>query len=356
MRYLNGDRPHVVYRAGEAGMVRLRFPVSHLFRDRSEMGQRRVHFFYHDLKPDPGSFLEDVLAGLSRRQKALNPKYFYDEQGSALFEAICDLPEYYPTRTEMEVMRTHRREIARCLGPGSVLIEYGSGSGRKTRLLIEEIQPAAYVAIDISATQLKAAAEGLAAAFPGVTVAAVCADYTRGFTLPQLAGRRRVIYFPGSTIGNFTVAEATGFLRLACAQAGPGGAMLVGVDLKKDAGVLNAAYNDALGVTAQFNLNLLARINRELGGDFDLAAFRHHAFYDPALGRIEMHLVSLREQKVAIAGRVFELREGETIHTENSYKYSVDEFRNLAREAGFSPERYWVDPDDLFSVHYLVVP
>lgn len=313
-------------------------------------------FSYRDLKPDAGSFLEDVLAGLSRPQKALSPKYFYDEQGSALFEQICELPEYYPTRTEMEMMRARGPEIAERIGPGSVLIEYGSGSGRKTRMLIEAARPADYVAIDISEVQLRAAAEALAVAYPGVAVAAVCADYTRAFALPQLATGRRVIFFPGSTIGNFTVADARAFLRLACAQAGPGGAMLVGVDLKKDSRVLNAAYNDEQGVTARFNLNVLTRINRELGADFDLDSFRHHAFYDEALGRIEMHLVSLREQKISIAGRVIDFLKDETIHTENSYKYSVDEFQGLAREGGFVPEHCWLDPAGLFSMHYLAVP
>jgi len=318
--------------------------------------QQRAYFSFHDLKPDAGSFLQDVIAGLSRPRKAINPKYFYDERGSALFEAICSLAEYYPTRTEIEIMREHGGEMAQHLGPGCTIIEYGSGSGRKTRMLIEEARPAAYLAIDIAEAQLKTAAAALADAFPRVAVAAVCADYTRPFALPRLASTkasRRAIFFPGSTIGNFTLAEARDFLRLARTQAGTGGAMLVGVDLKKDAAILDAAYNDAQGVTAEFNLNLLARINRELGADFDVSAFRHHAFYNADLGRIEMHLVSTRRQKVAVGGKLFGFSEGETIHTENSYKYSVGEFQVLARDAGFAPQRCWVDPASLFSVHFL---
>jgi len=321
--------------------------------------QQRSRFSFHDLKPAAGCFLHEVIAGLSRPQKEINPKYFYDARGSALFEAICTLPEYYPTRIEIELMREHGREMVHCLAPGCTIIEYGSGSGRKTRMLIEGARPAAYLAIDIAEAQLKAAAATLADAFPDVAIAAVCADYTSAFAMPQFASgtsSRRAIFFPGSTIGNFTVAEAKSFLRLARTQAGAGGAMLVGVDLKKDVAILDAAYNDSQGITAEFNLNLLARINRELDADFDVSAFRHHAFYDADLGRIEMHLVSSREQKVAVGGRVFSFRAGETIHTENSHKYSVAEFQALARDAGFAPERCWVDPANLFSVHYLSVP
>lgn len=318
--------------------------------------RRRPLFLFHNLKPNAGSFLDDVIAGLSQAQKAINPKYFYDERGSALFEAICALPEYYPTRTEIELMRTHGHEMAQCLGPGCTIVEYGSGSGRKTRMLIEGVRPVAYQAIDIAEAQLKAAAESLARAFPNVTIAAVCADYTRPFAFPPLASRgasRRVIFFPGSTIGNFTVAEARGFLQLAREQAGPDGAMLVGVDLKKDVAILHAAYNDSRGVTAAFNLNLLVRMNRELGADFNISAYRHQAFYNEDLGRIEMHLVSACQQEVIVGGRVFNFRTTETIHTENSYKYSVAEFQSLACDAGFTPERCWVDRDKLFSVHYL---
>jgi L-histidine Nalpha-methyltransferase len=312
-----------------------------------------------DLRPDAGSFREEVLAGLSRRLKELPPKYFYDQRGSELFEAICELPEYYLTRAELALMRDKAADMARHLGPGCAVIEYGSGSGRKTRILIEAAAPVAYVPIDIAREQLRATAAGIASEFPGLAVTAVCADYSRTLELPLLAGlpaRRRVVYFPGSTIGNLAVPEAADFLANARRLAGPGGAMLVGVDLKKDAARLNAAYNDARGVTAEFNLNLLARINRELGADFNLPSFRHHAFYNAARGRIEMHLVSLKEQRVRIAGAAFGFRGGETIHTENSYKYSVAEFQSLARGAGFDPVRCWTDAEKRFAVHYLAVP
>jgi dimethylhistidine N-methyltransferase len=299
----------------------------------------------------------EIIDGLSRPNKAIPPKYFYDDRGSRLFEAICDQPEYYPTRTELELMRRHGREMAQALGSDCLLIEYGSGSGRKTRLLIDALRPAAYVPIDIAAEQLEASAAQFAAAYPALEVIAVCADYSRPLELPLNGTRaaRRAIYFPGSTIGNLNRTEAAAFLRNAARLAGAGGAMLVGVDLKKDEGLLNAAYNDGRGVTAAFNLNLLERINRELGADFDPGAFRHHAFYNVAAGRVEMHLVSLRAQRVTIGGQSFAFDDGETIHTENSCKYTVDEFRQLARASGFEPRQVWTDANDWFSVHYLVV-
>ncbi len=322
------------------------------------MAQTAPQFFFHDLRPDAGSFLDDVIAGLARPQKELPPKYFYDERGCELFDAICELPEYYPTRTETAIMHSHARDMARHLGPRCGLIEYGSGNSRKTRILIGELAPSVYVPIDIARAQLEASSAGLARTFPGLAIIAVCADYSRPFVLPSLNGvdvGRRVIYFPGSTIGNFTTADAAAFLANARAVVGAGGGMLIGVDLKKDPALLDAAYDDASGVTAQFNLNLLVRINRELGADFDLAAFRHHAYYNAALGRVEMHLVSEREHQVSIRGRVIRFRSGETIHTENSYKYSVEEFQELARGAGYVPQLAWTDPQQLFAVHYLTV-
>ncbi len=317
----------------------------------------RTEFKFYDFHPDAENLRADVLNGLARPQKSLAPKYFYDARGSELFEAICALPEYYPTRTEIAMMQECAMEMASLLGPQCLLIEYGAGSGRKTRMLIEALAPVAYMAIDISRTALRQCAGELAAAYPAVRVAAVCADYSRPLQLPEMAAsaRRRVIYFPGSTIGNFTRTEALAFLRHARAVAGPGGGMLVGVDLKKDAARLHAAYNDAQGVTAAFNLNLLRRINRELGGDFDLSAFEHHAFYDPGQGRIEMHLRSLRAQQVNVAGQTFHFGAGETIHTENSCKYTVDEFQQLARDAGFAAAHCWTDAEALFSVHYLSI-
>ena len=320
------------------------------------MAQTRSRIAFHDLQPDAGSFLEEVLAGLSGAQKALCPKYFYDARGCELFDAICGLAEYYPTRTEMAMMQECAPEMAMRLGPDCVLIEYGSGTSRKTRVLIAELEPCAYMPVDIAGGQLKVSAMELEAAFPRLKIIAVCADYSRLLTLPEIdtvGARRRVIYFPGSTIGNFTAPEARLFLQNARALAGAEGAMLVGVDLKKDSALLHAAYNDAQGITAEFNLNLLARINRELGADFDLSAFRHRAFYNAGAGRIEMHLESLRTQRVTLGGRSFDFRSGETIHTENSYKYSVSEFQQLARSAGFEPAACWTDPRQWFAVHLL---
>ena len=299
-----------------------------------------------------------MIAGLSLPQKALPPKYFYDAKGSRLFEEICRLPEYYPTRSELALMRVHIGEIARFVaGPrsyGVTLIEYGSGESVKSRILIRAARPSAYVPVDISEDALRRATRRLHAEFSWLEILAVQGDFSRPLKIPLAGGRRRVVYFPGSTIGNLTPAEAQAFLRMTRGQIGPRGAMLVGVDLKKDANVLHAAYNDAKGVTAAFNLNLLARINRELGGNFDRRRFRHYAFYSPARGRIEMHLVSLAAQTVDVGDHRFAFGAGESIHTENSYKYSIDEFRALAAKAGFRGECVWLDPRGLFSLHGLV--
>jgi dimethylhistidine N-methyltransferase len=312
---------------------------------------------YRDLHPRAASLRDDVLRGLSERRKTLPPKYFYDARGSALFERICELPEYYPTRTEMRIMRAAAGEMAALLGPRCALVEYGSGSGQKTRVLLDALKPLAYLPVDIAATQLKATAEAVAAAFPAVRVIAVCADYTQpidGTLLDDLSAQRRVIYFSGSTIGNFTPGEATSFLERARALVGHDGGMLIGVDLEKDERVLHAAYNDRAGVTAQFNLNLLERLNRELDADFDLSAWRHHAFYNADLGRIEMHLVSARPQSATVSGVRFDFDAGETIHTENSYKYTISGFHALAESAGFRARACWTDGAGYFSVHYLV--
>ena len=309
-----------------------------------------------DLHPEASRFLDDVVAGLERIPKALSPKYFYDARGSELFEAICELPEYYPTRTELLLMQESVAAIAAELGENCLLIEFGSGAGVKTEVLLQAVRPAAYVPVDISVDALRGAAVRLDQRFPQTPVIAVCADYMQPMAIPGLtdyAASRRVIYFPGSTIGNLTPEEAQNFLLEARRLAGPGGAMLVGVDLKKDPAVLHAAYNDAQGVTAEFNLNLLRRINRELGADFDLAQFRHVAFYDEVAGRIEMHLESLCAQSVMVGGRAFEFARGERMHTENSCKYSIDEFRDLARKAGFLPQQVWCDSRQYFAVHLL---
>ena len=305
------------------------------------------------------SFREDVIAGLSLPQKALPPKYFYDAKGSRLFEAICRLREYYPTRSELALMRAHLGAIARFArrrgGPAGTLIEYGSGASVKSRLLIEALRPSAYIPVDISADALRHAAAKLQRLFPWLGIRAVHGDFSQPLKIPVAQARgRRVVYFPGSTIGNLTPEEAHAFLRMTRGQVGPQGAMLVGVDLKKDANVLHAAYNDAEGVTAAFNLNLLARINRQLGADFNLRRFGHYAYYNAALGRIEMHLVSLVPQTVNVGKFRFSFDAGESIHTENSYKYSIDGFRALAASAGFRGGRVWLDPKGMFSLHGLI--
>jgi L-histidine N-alpha-methyltransferase len=311
---------------------------------------------YNFLPPDD-LFLEDVLMGLARPQKALPAKYFYDRRGCELFEQICELPEYYPTRTELAITQDHLAEMVKFLGPDCQLIEFGSGSSRKTRLLIEKLQPPLYVPIDIAGAAMQAAAVELARLFPWLNINCVCADYTRELALPEFVGvpiRRKAVYFPGSTIGNFTPHEAIGFLQLVRRMVGTGGLLLIGVDTKKDPKLLDAAYNDAAGVTAAFNLNLLERINRELGGDFQLRRFRHKAFYDDRKGWIEMHIESLASQFVNIAGERFRFSPGETIHTEISCKYRIEEFQAVARRSGFEPQLTWTDENALFSVHGMI--
>ena len=290
-----------------------------------------------------------MIAGLSLPQKTLPPKYFYDAAGSRLFERICRLPEYYVTRAELALTRANIGAIARFAGRGCELVEYGSGESLKTRLLLRALRPAAYLPVDISPAALEKAAKQLARDFRWLKVLPVLGDFSRPIELPR-ARAPRVVYFPGSTIGNLDPEEAHAFLAMTRDQAGR---MLVGVDLKKDANVLHAAYNDSRGVTAAFNLNLLARINRELGADFDLRRFSHYAFYNAAAGRIEMHLVSLARQSVRVAGHRFRFDRGESIHTENSYKYSAEGFRALAARAGYAGKKLWTDRKGLFALHGL---
>ena len=316
----------------------------------SSRGARSVRWHYEAL-PE-AHFLDDVLAGLSRPQKALAPKYFYDARGSALFEAICRQPEYYPTRAELALTRAHLADIARFVGGGCELVEFGSGASVKTRLLIGRLRPAHYVAIDISQAALRLATARLAREFPWLQMTAVVGDFSRPIELPRALGRR-VAYFPGSTIGNLLPQEAEGFLHMTRGLVGRGGALLVGVDCKKDANILHAAYNDAAGVTAAFNRNLLVRMNTELGANFALRRFAHYAFYNASRGRVEMHLVSGARQRVAIGRYRFDFDVGETIHTENSHKYAVDEFRVFARGAGFAPLKVWRDRRGLFALHGL---
>lgn len=312
-----------------------------------------------DCCPSSYSFREDVINGLQKPQKQLSPKYLYDERGSKLFDDITRLDEYYPTRTEAAIMRDHIDEIADAIGENAMLVEYGSGSSEKTRILLDRIgsELTGYVPVDISREHLLDAAQSIADAYPDLAVQPVCADYTSAFPLPSLEkeAARIVVYFPGSTIGNFGREEATSFMRRMAETAGPGGGLLIGVDLKKAPSILRAAYNDREGVTAAFNLNLLRRINRELGGDFDPSTFRHEALWRPTPGRIEMHLVSEREQEVRIGDHVFSFEKDETIHTENSCKFSLDEFRRMAQVAEFQIRSVWTDENTLFSVQYAEV-
>ena len=313
---------------------------------------------FYTFLPSAERLREDVLAGLALPQKGIPPKYFYDEQGCRLFEAICELPEYYLTRTETAILRGNVADIAQFVGPDAELIEYGSGVQAKTRILIQALQTRLYVPIDIAIGTLRASSNELAGRFPWLNIVGICADYTRPLALPEFTGvpiRRKVAFFPGSTVGNFTPPEALQFLKQARRAVGAGGALLIGVDLKKDKATLDAAYADAKGVTARFNLNLLQRINRELGADFQTNRFRHKAFYEPSQGRVEMHLESLYAQVAHVAGQRFDFAPGETIHTEISCKYSIGEFQELGKRAGFSPEKVWTDPEQLFSVHGMVV-
>ena len=311
-------------------------------------------YTFHHVLSERDDFYQEVINGLSQPSRFIPPKYFYDQAGSRLFESICEQPEYYPTRTETALLKQYANEIAELAGAGCYVIEPGSGSCEKVRFLLDALRPAAYVPLDISCTHLKMAAACIAGDFPWLDVHAVCTDITAAMSLPFIpAQARSVMFYPGSSIGNFNPQDAVAFLSCLAKITGQGGALLIGVDLKKDKDVLDAAYNDANGVTAAFNLNLLQRINRELAGDFDIAAFAHHAFYNSARGRIEMHLISERQQTARVDGHTFEFNAGDSIHTENSYKYTIDEFQVLARQAGFTPCRVWTDNDDLFSLHYL---
>jgi dimethylhistidine N-methyltransferase len=299
------------------------------------------------------AFAADVIAGLTAKPKSLPPKYFYDLAGSALFDRITELPEYYPTRSELALLGEHAPAIASLFPPACALIEFGSGSSRKARILLRAAASVeAYVPIDISGDFLQQDAARLRRDFPHLVITPVVADFTTLAEPPaEVAAKPRAGFFPGSTIGNFEPHEACAFLRRAGRILGPGAVFVVGVDLIKAPDILYRAYNDAEGVTAKFNLNLLARINRELGANFNLAAFEHHAFYNAERNRIEMHLASTKRQKVRIGDTTVDFRAGETIHTENSYKYSVESFQALARGSGWSPLQAWTD--GLFSVHAL---
>lgn len=316
------------------------------------MGEPAI--YYYDEQPAAADFYTDVINGLQQQPKCIPPKFFYDERGSELFDAICRTREYYPTRTEQALLEKNASEIAEFIGQRCLLIEPGSGNSEKVRLLLDELRPCAYLPMDISRDYLYQAAGELARDYPWLEVHATCIDFTAPLSLPgSPPDGHRLIFFPGSSIGNFEPEQAESFLRNLAAVAGEQGSLLIGVDLKKNPAILDAAYNDADGVTAAFNLNLLERMRRELDAEIDPTLFEHRAFYNADRGRVEMHLVSRETQNVKIDGHVFDFDRGESIHTESSYKYTVDEFVELAGRAGFVSRKVWTDSENLFSLHYF---
>jgi dimethylhistidine N-methyltransferase len=312
-----------------------------------------------DLEPVNADFLAEVLSGLSSSPRTLPCKFFYDERGADLFQKICELPEYYITRTETELLRRYAPEIAESIGPHAALIGFGTGAGIKTRLLLEHLQdPIAYIPVDISRQRLIDSAVELSRAMPALEILPVCADYLQELQFPKPLRKpdHVAVFFPGSTIGNLEPPVAEDFLRRVCALCGKSGGLIIGVDLQKSRDVLEAAYNDSAGVTADFNLNLLVRANRELGADFDLERWKHRAVYNATQGRIEMHLVSQGPQTVRVGGREFAFSDGEKIITEFSYKQTLEGFARLAASAGFrEAARVWTDPQQLFAIFHFAV-
>jgi len=320
----------------------------------TDSSPQRYRFF--DQHPEIADLREDIIQGLSAPEPYILPKYFYDETGSRLFEAICNTEEYYPTRTEVGIIRDNIDDIVDTLGKDCLLIEPGSGDSYKVRLLLDALRPIAYLPIDISRRYLQDEAQKLAAEFTWLNVHAVCADFTGKLELPyHVQPTNTVAFFPGSTIGNFSPEQAVTVLAEIGVMVGEGGGLLIGVDLQKKSEILNAAYNDKQGFTEQFNKNLLLRINRELGADFVIEQFGHHAFFNEEERRIEMHLVSLQAQRVTIGDQTFRFEKDQSILTEYSHKYTVEHFQRLAEDAGFYSVKTWLDDDQLFSVHYLRV-
>jgi dimethylhistidine N-methyltransferase len=308
---------------------------------------------FSDFHPAPADFFAEVIDGLNQQPKHVPPKFFYDATGSQLFDAICKLPEYYPTRTETQILSQNAEDIADVVGENSFIIEPGSGSSHKVRLLLNALKPRVYMPMDISKEHLLNAAKELAQDYPWLEVHAACADFTTELTIPgNNQHEHKIAFFPGSSIGNFEPENAVAFLKHLGEIVAHRGGLLIGVDLKKDSDILNAAYNDRQGVTAKFNKNLLVRINRELNADFEIDQFAHNAFYNDGQGRVEMHLVSRRPQTVTIDDQHFSFDAEESVHTENSYKYTVDEFQTLAAKAGYRLIKFWTDPDKLFSLQY----
>ncbi|MEF8792681.1 L-histidine N(alpha)-methyltransferase [Thiohalorhabdus sp.] len=315
--------------------------------------------FESDPVPDREEFLADVLAGLSRAPYALSPKYLYDQRGSELFDRICELEAYYPTRTELAILEAQGPAMAERIGPDALVVELGSGSSNKTRALLDHLdRPAAYIPVEIARNHLGDAAERVRSQYPHMEVVPLCADYTRAFTLPRPAApfARTLFYFPGSTIGNFDPPDAQAFMARLADLVGPGGGLLIGVDLVKDAAILERAYDDPEGVTAAFNRNLLTRLQHELEADLDPQAFVHRATFNAELGCVEMHLLSLRRQSVRVGGQEIPFDLGQSLRTERSYKYTLAGFEALAEEAGWTVEEVWTDPDRWFSVQLLRIP
>ncbi len=309
---------------------------------------------FYDAHPGISDLRQEVIAGLASIPKTIPPKFFYDKRGSELFDAICELPEYYQTRTETGILRHCVADLVDLIGPDCLLVELGSGASKKVRLLLEELRPFSYLGVDISKEFLLSSTRKLASDYPWLDVHAACVDFSQSLDIPHCRTfDHKVAFFPGSSIGNFDPDEAVELLKRIASMMDMHGHLLIGVDLKKDAAILNAAYNDKAGVTAEFNLNLLARIHDELDADISPDAFRHHAFYNDNQGRIEMHLVSKHDQYIRIEDNYFDFKADETIHTENSYKYTINEFAELAMAAGFSQQQVWTDESSLFSVQLL---
>ena len=311
-------------------------------------------FVFYDLKPPAPDIRKEICEGLSLEQKAISPKYLYDRRGSLLFETITGLPEYYLTRVEVGILLEHRRDMSHMIERDSWLLEYGAGSGRKSRIVLETINPAAYVPVDISSTHLVESARQIHREFIGLAVYPICADYTKSFEMPaEMPNASRAVFFPGSSIGNFTRDEAEDFLRTVAGVVGANGVMVLGIDTRKSANIIEPAYNDSRCVTAMFNKNILQHLNNEIGSDFQLTHFDHCAFYDEQEGCLQMHLVCNAEHEVSIGNDSFAFREGETIHTENSFKYSPEELKEIANRAGVDCEAIWTDRKEWFMVALL---
>jgi len=316
---------------------------------------KKERIYYYEQHKIVDNFAQEIHSGLSQTPKRLSPKHFYDQKGSELFDQICQLEEYYPTRTEIALLTEHANDFSQLMGEQSILFELGSGSSLKIRILLEALKPSRYVPMDISKEHLIASSNQLAKDYPWLEVHANRVDYSQPWEVPDFGPGRYNAFFPGSSIGNFEPQAAVKLLQQIAQLVGRQGGLLIGVDLKKDKQRLEAAYNDKKGVTAAFNLNLLHHINSRIDSDLDATNFSHTAIYNEPLGRIEMHLVSQCSQSFRIGEHCYRMQKGETIHTESSYKYAVEEFHQLAKLAGFYPEKVWTDTEQLFSIHYLKV-